>query len=322
MSRALLVLAGALLLGFGIGEYLTRNLAFRQSIARLIRHEELRALVGRHGIYDRDVTRAWEAELFARGAAPQEVENAIAREEKRALLDRLITLEKLHKAAASEAVKAEPAQRAMNLLRWQMPDEKTWQERLRYAAISPRQLRGEINGDLGARQSIEDQIAPRLQPNEEECRRYFATHRASFEEPVRLRASHLFLAAPDGYPTEVIETKSALINRLAQRLANGEAFPALVAEFSEDEATRKRGGDLGYFAAERMLPAVFAAAQRLRPGETSAPVRSPLGFHLIRLTESRPARTLTFEEARPEISMHLENQRRAAAVAEVVAALR
>src|SRR4029453_4328034 len=133
----------------------------------------------------------------------------------------------------------------------------------------------------------EAQIAARIQPNEAEARRYYDEHRSALDEPSRLRASHLFLAAPEAYPAEVITAKRSLIEELSKRLAAGESFLALVAEFSEDDATKKRGGDLGYFASEPMLPVVFAAAQRLRPGESSAPVRSRLGFHLTRLMESR-----------------------------------
>ncbi len=320
MTRVLLALAGALLLGCGSGEYLTKNLSFRRWIARIVRHEELQALVGRHGIYDRDVERAWQAELFARGAAPQDLENSTANEQKRAALGRLIALEKLNDAAANERIDAAAVDQEIDLLRWQMPDEKTWREVLRKAATNPGRLRRAAARNLRERQWIEDQLAPQIRPNEAACRRYFETHRADLQEPLRLRASHLFLAAPEGYPVEVIEAKRALINNLAKRLANGEAFPALVVQFSEDEATRMRGGDLGYFAAERMLPAVFQAAQHLHPGETSAPVQSRLGFHIIRLTETQSARALTFEEARSEITARFENQKRAVACAHLSAA--
>jgi parvulin-like peptidyl-prolyl isomerase len=70
-----------------------------------------------------------------------------------------------------------------------------------------------------------------------------------------------------------------------------------------------------------MLPAVFVAAQQLHPNETSAPIRSRLGFHLVRLTESRPPRALTFEETRPEIATRLEDEKRTRAVAALVASL-
>src|SRR5262249_11227068 len=131
-------------------------------------------------------------------------------------------------------------------------------------------------------------------------------------QPLRLRASHLFLAAPDGYPSELIESKKALIEKLSQRVTNGESFDNLVAEFSEDEASKEIGGDLNYFATERMLPEVFAAAAKLSLGQISEPVRSSLGFHLIRVTDVTPAHNLTYEEARSEIELLLQNQKRIA----------
>jgi len=135
---------------------------------------------------------------------------------------------------------------------------------------------------------------------------------------VRFRASHLFLAAPEGYPSEVIEAKRALINTLSTRLRTGESFDAFVRQFSEDEATKKRGGDLNYFGEERMLPEIFAAAQKLGVGETSAPIRSRLGFHLVRLTQMLPGQEMTFEQARPEIVAAIENEKRAKAVQSLI----
>lgn len=319
MRRFAFIAAGALLLGVGSGEYLSRNFPFRCWITHVVRQDNLQALAGTHAIDDRDVERAWQAELFARGAVPEDVEEAAAREQKQAALGRLVTLAKLDDASAHAAIDSGSLERELNLLRWQMRDEKFWQEALQRGATGPRQLRGEIAGNLRERNWLEDRIAAQIQPNDEECRRYFEAHPTEFAEPLRLRASHLFLAAPDGYSEGIIAAKRALIENLAKRLANGEAFPALVVQYSEDEASKKRGGDLGYFAAARMLPEVFEAARRLHPGETSAPLRSRLGFHIIRLTEARPARALTFEEARPEIMLRLENQNRARVVAALVA---
>ena len=63
-----------------------------------------------------------------------------------------------------------------------------------------------------------------------------------------------------------------------------------------------------------MLPELFAAAQSLRVGDTSTPIRSRLGFHLLRLTDALPAREMTLPEATPEIAAVLADQQRAAAL--------
>ncbi len=290
MKRAPFVLVLVLVLGIGAGEYLTTDFAFRHWLGYIVRRGDLEALVDRHGIYGRDVERAGRS------------------------LESLIDLAKLDAAAARQPISSVAIDHQMNLLRWQFGDEKSWQAILRKAATTPRALRREVAANLRDRSWLEAQIAP----NDSGLRRFYDVQSERFREPLRFRASHLFLAAPDGYPSEVIEAKRTLINALAGRLQNGESFPALVAEFSEDEATKTKGGDLNYFAEARMLPEIFSAAQTLHEGETSAPIRTRLGFHLIRLTKSRPPRLLDFDEARPEISEALENQERAQMVRAIV----
>jgi parvulin-like peptidyl-prolyl isomerase len=310
--RRLLALVLAIALGIGTGECLTRSFAFRRWLGRVVGQDDLLALVGQTGIYDRNLDSAWSGELFANGSNADEVEPAVEQARKRDLLRVLIAEEKLSAAASAQEVDKAALQQEMNLLRAQFENDNSWGNALAASNTRLWQLRRQATRSLRIRSWLEKTIAARIQPNEAECRAYFATHAGEFAEPLRLRASHLFLAAPDGYPTEVLEAKKALIETLWQRVRNGASFNALVAEFSEDEATKKIDGDLNYFAAERMLPEVFAAAQKLQPGQISGPIRSPLGFHLVRLTNVRPPHALTFDEARSEIALVLENQKQIA----------
>ncbi|MEO8439703.1 MAG: peptidylprolyl isomerase [Spartobacteria bacterium] len=320
MRRLLLVLV-ALVLGVGAGEWLTTSFSFRHWLGQVVRRGELQALVGHRGIYQSDVERAWQAELFAVGADPGEIDSSLERAQKHEALQGLIGRAKLSAAAAGQSIPPGAVAHEMDLLRAQFSDDKTWRNALVAAGLSRAALQREAAANLRARAWLERQVASRLRPNEPQIRQIFEEQRAAFQEPLRFRANHLFLAAPEGYPNEVIEAKRALIFELSKRLANGESFPALVAEFSEDDATKKRDGDLGYFAEGRMLPAVFEAATQLQPGQISAPIRSRLGFHILRLTDARPARSLTLAEARPEIALRLANEKRAETVAGMVATL-
>ncbi len=82
-----------------------------------------------------------------------------------------------------------------------------------------------------------------------------------------------------------------------------------------------RGGDLGFFSESRMPPDFFAAIRNMRVGEISRVVRTRLGFHIIQLTDSKPAHQTTFDQSRMEISLMLGNQKRATALKELVANL-
>ncbi len=59
----------------------------------------------------------------------------------------------------------------------------------------------------------------------------------------------------------------------------------------------------------------------MRVGEISPPIRTRLGFHLIQVTESRPARQMGFEEVREEVVLALENEKRQSALRNFVADL-
>jgi peptidyl-prolyl cis-trans isomerase C len=135
-----------------------------------------------------------------------------------------------------------------------------------------------------------------------------------FFVPERFHASHLFLAAPPETAPETVQAKQSAIEALSVRLAAGEDFATLVAQSSEDEATKLRGGDLGWFTTNRMPPDFVAAAMKLQPGEISGPIRTRLGFHIIKLVEMQSVRQRSFDEVRGDIALELANQNRAAIV--------
>lgn len=315
MKRPLLIFALALGLGVAAGEALRSSFVFREWLGRFVRRDKLEAMVDGRGIYQSDVERVWLANLFAEGADPAQIATPVANEQKRQALAQLIERKKLDLAAVNEPVSRGAIEHEMDLLRWQFETPKPWNDAF------DRVLRREVATNLRARAWLASQISKQPSPNENECRLFYVAHPELFREPLRFRASHLFLAAPDGYPNQVIETKRALINSLSKRLQQGESFAALVPEFSEDEATKNSDGDLNFFAAERMLPAIFAAAQSLGTEKISAPIRSRLGFHLLRVTAKLPLEQLAFAQVQPEIMNFLENQNRAATVAAVVAPL-
>lgn len=221
---------------------------------------------------------------------------------------------------ADEVVRRDLAQdpvaaREFDLLRAQFPDEQSFTQALSASGLSSAALRQEVAKHVAEREKIEKQISPQLGVSTDEVRQYYDAHPDQFALPQRYRASHIFLAAPDGAPAEVIAAKQSVIQGIAVRLLAGENFSDLAAELSEDEATKSRGGDLGYFSDHRIPPEFIAEIEKLHPGETSPPIRSHLGFHVVRLSEVKPTQEMRFEEVQVEIARQLTNAKRAASVA-------
>jgi len=98
-------------------------------------------------------------------------------------------------------------------------------------------------------------------------------------------------------PTEE-EAKKALA-----RVKGGEDFAKVAGEVSKDPGSK--GGDLGWFTKDRMVPEFGDAAAKLKPGELSEPVKTQFGWHIIKLDETRPKTFPPLDQIKDQVSRYV-----------------
>jgi peptidyl-prolyl cis-trans isomerase C len=102
----------------------------------------------------------------------------------------------------------------------------------------------------------------------------------------------------------LVPTEAAAREAMAE-LARGADFAEVAKRRSTDPGA-ERGGDLGFFKRGDMVPEFAEAAFALQPGQVSAaPVRSPFGWHVIKVEGRRAAAAPAFEEAKPQIQRQM-----------------
>jgi foldase protein PrsA len=143
---------------------------------------------------------------------------------------------------------------------------------------------------------IEKAIGPQLHVTDADVKAFFDKNHATFDQPEQVRARHILVA--DEKTADMIEAK----------LKGGAKFADLVTQYSTDTASKATGGDLGFFARGKMVPAFSDAAFALKVGQTSAPVKSPFGWHIINLEDRKPAVTATLASAHAQILDQLKQQ--------------
>ena len=87
-----------------------------------------------------------------------------------------------------------------------------------------------------------------------------------------IRASHILLR------------NETFCKELIEKLKTGASFESLAQQFSQCPSGKKSAGDLGSFGKGKMVPQFENAAFKLKVGETSGPVKSPFGYHIIKRT--------------------------------------
>lgn len=95
----------------------------------------------------------------------------------------------------------------------------------------------------------------------------------------------------------ILVDSEELAKEILQKLENGEDWGTLARTYSTDTSNKEAGGDLGWFAKDKMVAEFSEAAFALKIGETSQPVQTTYGWHIIRVLghEDRPVASSDYE---------------------------
>ena len=152
-----------------------------------------------------------------------------------------------------------------------------------------------------------------------EISEYYEANKFLYQQPEKVKARHILIKVPaDAPPAKKTEAK-AKIENLRKEAAGGKDFAALAKDFSEDEGSKDKGGDLGFNERSAWVPEFADAAFKLKPGELSGPVETQFGFHLIKVDEKKAPEKKELKDVEPEIAKQLLAKEKAKALAKTEA---
>jgi peptidyl-prolyl cis-trans isomerase SurA len=144
-----------------------------------------------------------------------------------------------------------------------------------------RSFRNELKG-------YRDQLAENYLTDTQTKEKYL---RQAYERSLNeVNAWHILIAIPqDASPADTLKAWKKAID-VRTRIINGESFESVARGTSDDKSVKTNGGNLGYFSVFQMIMPFEDAAYNLKTGVISMPVRSPYGYHLIKVTARRPSK--------------------------------
>ncbi|HUP56093.1 MAG TPA: peptidylprolyl isomerase [Bdellovibrionota bacterium] len=143
-----------------------------------------------------------------------------------------------------------------------------------------------------------------------------------YDKNPEIRTSHIFVAVRrDAKPEDAKKARDKIDEIRTKYLAPGKMSFAEVAQRYSEGAAAAMGGDVDFQTRDKLDPAYYDAAVKLRKGQTTGVVRTEFGFHIIKLTDVRPwddvdkaqIKRLVFDERRGQIFEKFMSQLRAQA---------
>lgn len=173
--------------------------------------------------------------------------------------------------------------------------------------------------------------AGNIKVSEADAKKYYDQNKDKFVTKEKVRASHILIAANPFEIEQELKSKSkeeisdkdlkAQVEKVqkerkekAQKLAkelkaDKSKFAAYAKKYSQDPGSAKQGGDLGFFAADRMVPEFSKVAFSAKPDTVSDVVSTQFGYHIILVTDRKAAGTVPFEKVKSDVIQYLISEK-------------
>jgi len=150
---------------------------------------------------------------------------------------------------------------------------------------------------------------PEGYPSDEEIKQFYEANKAHLLAPAQFHLAQIFLPAAEGSAAKTDEARKKITELSAKLGKSGAEFARLAKENSAHKASADKGGDLGWFTEEQMVPEIRRAVAGLNKGEVSQPIRSAEGWHLVKLLEKKPAGQRQLADIRANLIVAMRNRK-------------
>lgn len=222
------------------------------------------------------------------------------------LINRTLLLQESQSSGVEVPQKA--VDQALEKFKAGYPDEKAYQKALTDIGFSEAVFLNQIQSGLAIKTLLDKNVLHDVSVSDGQVRAYYDENPQLFRKPEQVRASHILVKVAEDADEKAKAKALATIQGLQGRLAEGEKFAVLAQQYS-DCPSKAKGGDLGFFTREQMVPPFSEAAFALDPGQTSDVVTTRFGYHLIRTIERKPEQTMAFNEVKEAIATRLRREK-------------
>lgn len=265
--------------------------------------------------------------------APQEEQTpAKIAEFKEKLLDQMVDDKILKQEAQKRKIKVtkKELEDGIKEIKRRFKTETEFQDELRKGGLTQAQFEKKIEEQLMVMKMIEQEMRGAVErPTDEDAKKLFKQIQDKMDgknlglakededeigkladyfkkiSSEHVRARHILVAVDKNATMNEKSEALKKIKKVQGELAKGADFKEEVVKYSDDPGSRTRGGDLGYFTKEDMVPEFSKVAFATKVGEISEPFQSEFGWHILKVEERKAANKIAFEDVSNDLKDYL-----------------
>ena len=224
--------------------------------------------------------------------------------------DKLVDGAVLVAQADKEGITADPAEVNANYdkMKKAMGDEARFQQYMDMRGFNEDSLKMDVAKNMRIRSLLDKNIISKINIDDKAAREFYDQNTDKFKAPEKVHAAHILVMPKKQEDPAEDKAAKAKADAILAKLTGGADFAATAKTESDDKGSGAKGGDLGFFSKEEMVPEFSEAAFSLEPGKLSGLVKSQFGYHIIKVFEKKPGGTTSFDEAKEGIKQRLKYQ--------------
>jgi parvulin-like peptidyl-prolyl isomerase len=236
-------------------------------------------------------------------------------------LARLVDQELIFQEARKKNIRIEPKlleQRVQEVIK-QFPSKQMLHTALDMQGLTMDLLKTKFEKQMVEEALIRQEVVPKVKVGNPEVEAFYQEHLDKFQTPKKYEVHHIFAAAlqPDAHGETIqdpaLRKKAERLNILLDQdaaekirgldyqLQDGADFAELAKEHSEDGKSGSKGGNWGTVELSELPESLASELKKLKQNETSGPIRSPYGYHILKWTKIIPAGHVKLSEVKTDI---------------------
>lgn len=155
-------------------------------------------------------------------------------------------------------------------------------------AIGFDRFREELRNEILMNRLRDREVTGKITVSEGEIENFLLEQGERKDTATEYKLAHILVRVPEQATPEQLDTRRARAEEVVKRFRDGTDFAQLAAAYS-DAPDALQGGAMGWRSQERLPELFVEALAKLKPGDVSSVLRSPAGFHVLKLVELRGA---------------------------------